>query len=180
MKSTNALILILISIGLFYTFIDPQYERAKALQLEAAEYEHVLDNAELIAATRDDLLIEYEEFPNQELERLEKVLPSHVDTVSLAKDFDTIASRYGISMQGIQVDTSRDQNSTTIIQSSTSAAYEKVTITFTIVSSYQSFRNFLNDIERSLRIIDIRSLSFRSTDSGLYEYSITIDTYWLK
>ncbi len=60
--------------------------------------------------------------------------------------------------------------------------YRSVGMTFTVEATYEEFISFMNDLERSLRIVDITSLSIDpSSDSGstTYTYDIGINTYWL-
>ncbi|MDP2651084.1 MAG: hypothetical protein Q8O98_00665, partial [bacterium] len=74
MKNTTAISLILISVGIFYTFISPQYEKVKAQRAEAAQYEEVLDTATTIVATRDTLMEKYRTIPAEDLLKLKKLL----------------------------------------------------------------------------------------------------------
>lgn len=179
MKNSNAIILILISIGLFYTFIDPQYQKTKALRAEADQYENVLENVEALSETRDQLLARLSSLPSSEIERLSKVLPDNIDTVRLALDLDSIAAKYGITLRNVQVETRSDEN-TNVIRDTTGQLYESIKISFTLISNYENFRKFLGDVERSIRLSDIRTVSFRTTETGLTEYKIIIETYWLK
>jgi hypothetical protein len=59
--------------------------------------------------------------------------------------------------------------------------YNSVTLNFSIVASYGTFLKILRDLESSLRIVDVTSISFRSTDtSDVYQYDVGIKTHWLK
>lgn len=182
MKSSS-LILIMISVGLFYTFIDPQYQKVKEARAEAGEFKEMLKNVSEIARTREDLEVKHREIPKEEIEKLEKVLPDNSDIVKLALDLDAIASNYGIAIKKIQVGEKEVDDTATFIEQPTAAAtYERETVSFGFVTSYDNFKNFVNDIEKSLRIIDIQSASFQVGEEGsnLYEYKLTIGTYWLK
>jgi hypothetical protein len=53
-------------------------------------------------------------------------------------------------------------------------------LTFTTVLSYKDFVSFLRDLETSLRLVDVVGLSFTSTKGDLYDFSVSIRTYWLK
>lgn len=179
MKSTTAIIFILVAIGLFYTVINPHYAKVQGLRVEAAKYSDVLSNVETLNQKRDELLLKYNSIPKEQLSRIEKSLPDHIDSVKLAVDFDSIASKYGISIKNIKTSEKKDDSSG-IIQATSIVPYQTVTVNFSFVSTYDNFRKFMRDIESSLRIIDIRSVGFISTDNGLYEYTVSIDTYWLK
>lgn len=179
MKNSTAIILILIAVGLFYTFINPQYQKTKVLRVEAGHYENVLKNASELSRTSQELMIDMSDISPLELERLSKILPNGIDTVKLARDLDTIASRYGVAITNVEVDT-KSANQAGIIHQATGAPYEKVTMSFGFISDYNGFRNFLRDMERSLRLIDVRAVNFRSTQTGLYEFRVSFDTYWIK
>jgi Tfp pilus assembly protein PilO len=180
MKNSTAFILILISAGLLYVFILPQYDQIGTLQANQAQYQNILQNVSALEAKRDELLVTYQNIPQQKVDELSKVLPDNVDTVSLAMNLDTIASHYGISIKSVQTAKDNTNNSSTIVVGATSPTYGSVTFNFSFISTYSNFRKFMLDIEKSLRITDIQSVSFQSTTNGLYEYQVSIKTYWLK
>lgn len=180
MKNSTAFILILTAAGLFYTVMAPQYSKSQDLRAQAAEYKNILQNVSSLTDKKNDLLVKYQAMPKAEIERIDKVLPDTVDTVRLAMDFDTIASKYGISIKSIQVVENRNDNTTKIIQNVADKPYNTVNVTFSFITNYDNFRKFMQDIEKSLRIIDTKTVAFDSGESGLNEYKVSIQTYWLK
>lgn len=180
MKNTTAFILILISIGLFYVFIMPQYNEGLALRDNQTKYQNILENVSALETKRDELLVKYQNIPKQRIDELFKVLPDNVDTVSLAINLDSIASHYGISIKSIQTIKDNQNNSSTIVVGAPTPTYGSVTFTFSFITTYSNFRKFMSDIEKSLRITDVQSITFQSTSNGLYEYQVSIKTYWLK
>jgi len=180
MKNNTAIILLLLSIGLFYTFTSIQYQDAKDLHNLANEYQSVLQNVSAIGELRDRLLITYEKLPRAEIDRLNKILPDNIDTVRLALDLDGMASRYSISIKNIQATSGANEATGIVVLPEYASAYERVTISFGFVSSYENFMLLLADLEKNLRIMDIRSISFKATDTGFYDYQVSVDTYWLK
>ncbi len=173
------LILILLALGLFYTFTRPQYRQAKELRATAAEYSEIIDNVEKIAETRDRLLVDYEKIPPVELDRLTKVLPDNVDSVRLALDLETIASAHGISISDVKVETDVDRGVSLPQLPEYALPYGKVAVSFSFVSNYGNFTSFLSDLEKSLRVMDVKRASFRVSETGFYEHGITVETYWL-
>lgn len=180
MKNTTALFLIVLAFGLFYTFTKPTYDSAKVLSATALEYKNVLGNIDAIVEARDRLLINYNSISKAEIERLSKALPKNVDTVRLALDLDNIASRYGISIDEVSLETESDQNSKEISLGNSGTPYEKVRVLVSFVSNYENFRKFIEDLEKSLRIMDIKTLTFQVGETALYEHDIVIETYWVK
>jgi hypothetical protein len=180
MTNPRNLILIVLAIGLFYTFGSPQYQQVKALQASAGEYQEVIENVSRIAEARDSLLVDYEAIAPSEREKLLKVLPDNVDSVRLALDLDTIAGRYGIAIRSVSVNAKADANAALAVIPDNRIPYEKAIVTFGFVSTYDNFMRFLGDLEKSLRIMDVKSVSFRVAENGLYEHEVQVETYWLK
>jgi len=180
MKNLTAIILILISAGLVYTVAMPQYQKSKDLRARSAEFHNILTNVSSLNDKKQDLLVKYQAMPKTEVDRVNKVLPDTIDTVRLAMDFDGIASKYGISIKNIQTSDNKNANTAVIIQPTSSKPYDSVTVTFSFVSTYDNFRKFLGDIEKSLRVIDVKTVDFDSSESGLSDYKISVQTYWLK
>lgn len=180
MKNTTAVILLLISAGLFYTVVLPQYQKVLVHRQEAAQYKDILTNVSDLSAKRDELLVQYQAMPKDQVDRLNKVLPDSVDLVKLATDFDSIASKYNVSISGIQtVDMSAQDNSSSI-QMTSDQPYNSTNVSITFIASYENFRKFMADIEQSLRIIDVKAISFVPGENDLYQYKVSIETYWLK
>src|SRR3990167_4614487 len=88
MKHNTAIVLLLLSLGLFYTFTNSQYREVKELSALANEYQSVLKNISQIVELRDSLLATYATIPVVEIDRMNKVLPDNIDTVRLALDLD--------------------------------------------------------------------------------------------
>jgi Tfp pilus assembly protein PilO len=58
--------------------------------------------------------------------------------------------------------------------------YGTVGISFSVTASYDNFQNFLTDLEKSLRLVEITDLSVNGNNTGLYDFSVGLKTYWLK
>jgi Tfp pilus assembly protein PilO len=181
MKNSTATILIVIAGGLFYTFISPQYDQVSALRDQASSYQNVLDNVTALSEKRDELLVKYQGIPKTEVSDLAKVLPDHTDVVRLAMDLDSIAGKYGIAIKQISTsDDNKTDNTSTIVQAAPASGYNTTTVSFSFITTYDNFRKYIHDVEQSLRISDVQSVSFGTSDTGLIEYRVAIKTYWLK
>jgi hypothetical protein len=181
MKNSTAIILTLISIGLFYTFIIPEYDKVQALRAEAAGYNDILDNVSDLSQKRDELLLKYNAIPKDQLANLTKILPDNVNVVELALNLDNIASKYGISIKSVRAVNDKTDESATIIKTAGATGLQKVKINFTFITTYANYRKFLADLEHSLRIIEVRNLGFSTAEnSNVIEFQAQIETYWLK
>lgn len=180
MNKSSSLILILLSLGIFYTFTMSQYGDAQTLAAQASEYRNVIDNVSRIAEARDNLLNSYQSISQSEKDRLAKILPDNVDTVAVARDLDTIASRYGISIKSVQIEDPSVVEPGAIVLPENALPYDRAFVSFSFVSNYTNFSKFLADLEKSLRIMDVKTVSFQTGETALYEHKIVVQTYWLK
>lgn len=183
------ILLIVLSVSLYFTFTDNQYAKVKELQAEQEEYEVAIDNSKKLLAKRDELLAQYNSFSQQDLQKLERLVPDSIDNVRLVIDINGITSRYGAAIQNLKLNTVKageveeqppvgpDGNP---IASGDAKPYNSATISFSLSTTYETFIKILKEMETSLRILDIASVKFNASESEPYSYDVTIRTYWMK
>jgi hypothetical protein len=119
--------------------------------------------------------------------KLEKILPDTVDNVRLILDINNIAdnatTNYGIILRGISVsgdlESLSEQNSRVVDR--TSKKYGVINLSFSFTAPYGTFKAFMKDLENSLRLVDIKDFTVTGSDvSDVYNYSVSLDTYWLR
>ncbi|MBI2476467.1 MAG: hypothetical protein HYV67_04480 [Candidatus Taylorbacteria bacterium] len=211
------IVLILASIGLFFGYINPTYtgntfsvepagKSVSELQSEEKDYGDALNKARQIELVREGLLSKFNALNRSDKERILKLLPDHIDSVRLIIDINNIAARYGMSLAGITLSAPNAASNKNQAAGPAQIAegkeaglpqgigpdgslYDSVKLGFTVAGPYENFLGFLKELEESLRIVEITSLSFgtpssggqsQSAASGAYVYSITIRTYYLK
>ena len=89
-----------------------------------------------------------------------------------------IAQSHGLVIKNIKLDTAAKLETGKIGQDF--SKYGTVGLSFSVNSSYDNFQNFLADLEKSLRLVDISDLSVAGNDTGIYDFSVGLKTYWLK
>lgn len=187
--------------SIFFFYTQSAYDDVKAAQGQIAQYDAALDKAAELQQLKQSLLSRYNAFNPTDLDRLQKFLPDHVDNVRLILDLDSLAGRYRLGLQNVDVSGSSGQSGTknqTAIGaiSASSQKYDSLTLKFTTHGTYNSFIQFMTDLESSLRVVDLVALSISSNTvavasgptggraSGFsepqYTYDITLRTYWLK
>jgi Tfp pilus assembly protein PilO len=181
MKNIISLILIILAIGLFFTYTNGEIQGMKSIRLTNAGYLTAIQNSQQLIAERDKVLAVYNTLTDQEKANLNKILPDNIDNVRLMIDMNNIASRHGIVLQGLS--TSAGANTAGSAGNSgtnpSSDTVNPVSISFSFSSSYANFLSFMKDIESSLRILDISSMSVTANPTGTYNYSMQLQTYWL-
>lgn len=180
MKSLLPILFVAAAAGIFFGFIDPAYSRVQELRAEESQFDQALTRSRELQQVRDQLLSRYNVIPEMQVTRLKKFLPDNVDNVRLILDIDSIAARYGMRTRNVQLQTTDDRPNRGQVGQSDSA-YQSVVVTFSVTGPYDVFRSFIEDLERSLRLVDIIGISFSSANTGdVYDYSVSIKTYWLK
>jgi hypothetical protein len=185
------LILIASSFAVFFGYVDPNYKGGANqtssnyqqdgvvfLTSELAKYNDILQSSTKIVSQRDALITKRNNILAPDEAKLTRLLPSNIDNIRLIIEISGIAQNRGLTAKNISVGDMTQTTSNTIGQNSSS--YGTLSLTFTVTASYNDFLNLLKDLEKNLRLLDVTNISFHSTESGLYDYTVTLNTYWLK
>jgi|GEM_PF-262309 len=180
----TALILLLASIGTFFGVIRPQYATYQVLSEEKAQYQTAAEQAKAVRVVRDKLISSASNISSMEKDRLARMLPDTVDTVRLTTDITSIASKYGILIKKIDAKPDDKKTDSALLATSPFATAQKVPdyrplpISFVLTTSYESFSRFLADLEKSLRMIDLVSITVVPNQNGQYDFSVAARTYF--
>tara|TARA_B100000745_G_scaffold300516_1_gene254900 strand:+ start:3792 stop:4355 length:564 start_codon:yes stop_codon:yes gene_type:complete len=184
-KSILAILFIGVAIALFVMYIRPTYDATQGNRNKIATFDEALKKTREIQELKSDLLARRNVFTEENLQRLQKMLPDHVDNVRLVLDLDGIAANYGMRIQNVAIqETVGENNSETSILNGgelDNKPYQSLTLQFEVVATYDEFVVLLRDLESSLRIVDMTTLSIRpdSTADDLYTFGVALRTYWL-
>jgi Tfp pilus assembly protein PilO len=186
-------LLVILGIALFVAVTYPAYtstergdEGVKALQARYAENQQTLQLADELSEKREELRKRYTKIKDEERTLLAKLLPSTVDNVRLVNEIYAMARRHDITIGNVAVgeeaadESQRGSRTAAADVASRTRGYGVLPVSFGAKASYGDFENFLADLEQSLRLVDVRSVSLRSTPTGEYEWTVKLDTYWLR
>lgn len=180
MRSILSIVMIVAVVAGFALFIVPHYNNVKTLRAQAADYNQILINAKTLQQERNRLVQKYNGFDQNQLSKLNAMLPKNPENVKLILELDGIASQYGMALQNVKIDTG-DTTQTARPGTVTNTDTGTLAITFSMTGPYNGFTQFLRAMQTSLRVIDIDKLSFSAVeDKSNYQYTVGIKTYWLK
>lgn len=199
-KFATPIILIGIAIAGFFMFTKPLYKDISDLRTQVASYNEALNNSQSLEAERDKLTQKYNTIDKDNLTKLEKMLPDSVNNIRLILEIEKLSLQYGMALKDIKYDTKSQtttgtatataiQNNKNNLALQDNKNYGTWDLGFSTQGSYSDFLNFVKDLEKNLRIVDIYSIEFSSnTGTGLattqpsnvYKYSFNIKTYYLK
>lgn len=158
----------------------------KSLQAKYAENQQTLELAAELAEKRDDLRKRYSKVKDEERALLAKLLPSTVDNVRLVNEIYAMAKKHRINIGNVAVgeeassDSERGNRAAASDIASRGRNYGVLPVSFGAKASYGDFQAFLRDLELSLRLVDVRSVSLKSSATGEYDWTVKLDTYWLR
>jgi hypothetical protein len=198
MKLFTPILFTLLAIALFFVVVDPLRRDVSGLKGEIVAYNLALDNSTYLEKTQDALLDAYKNIKSEDKERLERFLPNTVNNIKFILEIERLANQYSMPIKNIKFETpavasqANGNNSNLVISSEPTSAkpYGAFTIEFMTEGTYDSFNRFLKDMEYNLRLVDVKSISFsvpspttkpaEGTDPNVYDYSLKVETYWLK
>lgn len=186
-------ILIALALGIFFTYTSKQYTKVKELRAVNAAYEKAIaDSVELIKK-RDQVVSAYNSISEQDRQRLERILPDHVDSIRLINDIKSLLARRAVTLKSVKTGSANaivgkgnvKENPSASIVSNQPAEDEgdvvkSETLNLQFTTSYDTFLEILRDLESSLRIMEISAVKFTPKDTGQYDFEVDVKTFWLR
>jgi len=188
-----AFIFILASFILFFDLVQPAYSNMKTLQSQQLGEQNYLQNqASLVKAVQAAINTYKNEA--QGAANVGLAMPSGQDIAGGLTQIEGIAANNSIVIGNIDV-----SPPALLIAAKTAGASASSTLvkplgsfTFKIVASgsYESFKNFLSELETNIRIFDVKTISLQSTNNvapvggkpvaprDLFSYTMTVATYY--
>lgn len=180
MRLLMPILLVGSAIGLFALYTNPTYQATKAVATQTSDYDDALNKSQELKKVRDQLLSKRNTFSSENVQKLEEVLPDNVDNIRLIININNIAARHGLTLKNVELGSVSDgiTERNAAAAGSSGSPVGSVEVGFSVSASYENFLAFLVDLEHSLRLVDVQSISFKS-ELGAADYSLKIRTYWL-
>lgn len=189
-RNITATILIVLAVGIYFTITEGVLNEAKKVSAMNRQYTDAIENATTLIKARDKVRDDWKKISVEDQEKLNKMIPESVDNIRLVIDLNNLASKHGFSLKGIKanVDTKApttasaaripevNPNSNVL----PSSIVDTVTVSFSVTAPYLQFISFMQDLESNLRLMDISHLTVSANDSGIYDFSVELKTYWLR
>lgn len=147
------IVLLATSVGIFY--IEPKYKDIGRLLGNAEVLRGYIADADNARAKLDEIARQYSEFPPEGVDRLKVLLPPKIDNMRLITDINNVAWRHGLTVLSPNV-TMAAANS----KKTTKSLVVPYTMDFQVSATYDTFYEFLADLEQSLALRDFVSVEF--------------------
>ena len=178
------ILMVLVSGGLFMGFVAPGYDDVKLQRAEIKQYDEALARFEELKELRDKLEATYKDFLPEDVQKLITILPDNLDNIRFALDLDNIADKNGVRILALEI--AEEETKSVTLSDSVTPVDDSLTLgtamlEFEIEGLYGNMVNFLKDLEKNLRLVDITSLTLEeATENTASSYTIGVRMYWLK
>lgn len=154
-------------------------QEADVLKSKRNIYEKNLSNLNELQTIRENTLSQYNSINQENLNRMDKMLPSQVNSIEAILEVEKIAKSTGMSLKTIDAMNPDGENPSGNLKKE-GEKINSIPINMKLSGSYSSFVAFLGSLEKSLRLIDVEKINFASGSVDLYEYNIAAKIYWVK
>lgn len=198
-RNITATILLVLAVGIYATYTRGVLADASAQKAVNDQYTSALNNAAQLISVRDQVLKSYNDISADDRDRIDKMIPDTADNIRLIIDLNSVALQHGFSLKNITatnagVSGGSSPGSSAPLPPAASApmtgpsssvsintpTLDTVTVSFGVTAPYQQFISFMQDLEASLRIMDITHLTVSANDTGTYDFNVQLSTYWLR
>ena len=212
LRSIIAIIIISLSIGFTFMYAKPMYDRTNETRQKLEKVSGTFTDVQKIKDLIDQTSATLSRVPQTSLDRFNAFIPETVDPIRFANMLKTIGVANNLVLQNIKVDDKTNElipgvaTSSTLVKPAVEPSadqtaavsplkkYKATKASFAVVATYSGFLSLLEDLENSIAMMNITSLSFREYQDpatlkapvsktpppALYEYTVELETYSFK
>jgi len=181
------LVALLVAVGIFFVYVNPTWSGPiAATKEEIALNDQALKAADQFAAQQNALAAARNAIDPANLARLSTLLPDSVDNVVLILDLNALAARSGFSLANIDVISNTAGGAGVSapqgqgLPAAGTNPVGSIDLSLSAVGTYAAMQAFLTGVERSARLLDVRDIVVRGSDTGVYNYQMVLRLYWLR
>lgn len=189
-KATSFLSLI-IAVGVFFAYVGPTWKGEITTTKAAIKSDDdALSAAKAYTEAQNQLTAARNAIDPNDLARLTSFIPDSVDNVRIILDINSLAARSGLTISNVTVSDSSTSRTKSSVSSNTQAGAStlaapenpvgSVDLSLAAAGTYSSLRSFLDGVEKSGRLLDLRDLAVKGSNTGAYNYQMTLRIYWLR
>lgn len=203
------LLALILAVGIFFAYVRPAWQGPiAATKASIASTDAALKAAADYRTRENKLAKERAAIDPANLARLSTFLPDSVDNVRIILDLSALAARSSLTLTSINVSSSDKTSAASSGQTPASTAMSptspvpggpavpggggalptsnrqssvgSVDLSLTVIGTYGAFQAFLEAVEKSARLLDVKDLSVKGSDTGVYTYQLSVRLYWLR
>jgi hypothetical protein len=179
---------IIVAFVVFFFYTKPMFAEIKITQGEAAQYEEAASKAQELNAELARKLNEKRGYSVENLERLDALVPNSINEVKILADLSELARSHNMLFGNVNVEnvdggtsnkSSSAEEGTALSQTVSYVDIENASLTFSLIGTYEQFKAFLADVERSLVMMEITEIDFMTGEGNLQQYEVAVTLFAL-
>jgi Tfp pilus assembly protein PilO len=185
------ILLLIASLGLFFTYLKPAYGILEEFQAQEKEIDKAIVDAERLVKRYDDLLLQRNSLSSANMKDLKKILPDNIDVVGMIIDISHLAGTHNLNINSFDVPVlpvageAPKRNKNKEEASPIASAILGVEIT----GDYFDFKELISGLERSMSLMDVVGIEIEveedkedENEDGkdyIITYTVELQGYWL-
>lgn len=176
----------MIGLGIFFSYVRPTWSGAIAeTKVAIVAADQALTAASTYISQQNTLATAQNAIEPANLDRLSTFLPDSVDNVGLILDLNALAARSGLSLSNVDVSANAAANTATspapgALPAARTNPVGSIDLSLSAVGTYAALQTFLTGVEKSQRLLDVRDIVVRGSDTGVYNYQMKLRLFWLR
>ena len=165
---------------IFFTESKNYFPEIKVLRKQVYSYNETINTAKKVRISIDKTLGDYNGISQDNVDRINKMVPSGAESMKLVVQIDEMMRKNGLILASIDSKDVVDKKSASSAQKNGGRTAETVSLSMKAHGSYESFRSFIKELEKSLRLIDVISVKISPVGQDDYSFSMEAVSYWRK
>lgn len=178
-KNLISLISLVVSLLLIFFLLDPLWSSVKIIKAEINQEQKELDSLEKLLTKTEELEQTYQELKEQ-ADKVLLALPEQEDLSFLLVQFENLSSVNGLLLESINF------GSLNKVKEEVDSGFPSLNLEIKLIGSYESFRNFISALDKSVRLMEIEKINLsahKSNQEGagldIFEFVMGIKVYLL-
>ncbi|MEK7664056.1 MAG: type 4a pilus biogenesis protein PilO [Patescibacteria group bacterium] len=183
-KPVSIIIILIITLVIFFLFVLPKYQESKDLEIELAKKQFQYEKRVDYYLKLSDILNQIEQ-KKDILGKIDTALPSNIELAPLFYFFEQKTKDSGLLIKSLTF--SQPEELVQISAKDRDKEIKDIVFRADLYGSYQSLKKFLYYLENSARLFEVNSISLtsdQSSDSGplkiiskSYDFTLEITTH---
>lgn len=177
------------AMAMVFIFIVPGWQHFLAVKADSKHLDDINAEIDTLTQKRDTLVNQINGITKDNLLRLDQMVPMAalgpeflVSLQKLARTHDLNITRLdlagNLSTKPKNPIANPESGSESSGQGESTTGYQTMNVVLEVRASYQSFKDFLRELESSIRITNIETLSLAPTDNGSFVIKLSLSAFY--
>ncbi len=181
MRTITPFLSIVIAVLLFLFFTQPRYTKIQDIRSEINEYVTAKEQYEEFSTKLNKKLSVMQGRTVDENNRLASLAPVNLDDTQLLVDIERMVNAENMLVSKISIDGGEKFKQDSDEQGSSATSLEAIDVSLSVIGTYEQFKSLLKIFEKSLTLLEIVKISFKSDDDSVFQmFDLTIRAYTIQ